>query len=77
MPSSRFKIRDLKHFKDERTHKPFKEEQEVQHVFYDSNKAGMRMRNCSEQLALTKAQQFSGCIKPVVVAALLLHLIVL
>lgn len=33
----------------------------------------MRLRNCSEQLALTEAQQFSGCIKPAVVAALLLY----
>lgn len=37
LPTSRFKIRDLKHFKDERTHKPFNEEQETQHIFYYSN----------------------------------------
>lgn len=37
LPTSRFKIRDLKHFKDERTHKRFKEEQEAQHIFYYSN----------------------------------------
>jgi len=33
LPISRFKIRDLKHLKDERTHNPFKEEEEAQPVF--------------------------------------------
>lgn len=35
--TSRYEIRDLKHFEGEKSHKPFEEEQETQHTYYTSN----------------------------------------